>query len=71
MDCGNFCISWILSNINQKYEDLDFIFSEKFPEVSLLPKIWISLLKHFLDIEIIHENEKIFINLNKEEIPLL
>ena len=71
MDCGNFCISWILSNINQKYEDLDFIFSENFPEVSLLPKIWISLLKHFLDIEIIHENEEVFINLNKEEIPLL
>ena len=71
MDCGNFCISWILSKINHKFEQSDFIFSEVFPWVSLLPKIWISLLKHFQDIKIIHEDQDIFINLKDEELPLL
>jgi len=71
MDCGNYCISRILSNINQKFDSSDFIFSEIFPWVSLLPKIWILLLKYSLNIEIIHENVEVFINLNKEELPLL
>ena len=71
MDCGNFCISWILSKINHKFEQSDFIFSEVFPWVSLLPKIWISLLKHFQDIKIIHEDQDIFINLKNEEFQLV
>jgi len=71
MDCGNYCISRILSNINQKFYSSDFIFSEIFPWVSLLPKIWILLLKYSLNIEIIHENAEVFVNLNKEELPLL
>ena len=71
MDCGNFCISWILSKINHKFEQSDFIFSEVFPWVSLLPKIWILLLKYFPNIQIIHENQDIFINLKDDEIPIL
>ena len=71
MDCGNYCISRILSQVNQKFEQSDFIFSEVFPWVSLLPKIWILLLKYFPNIEIIHEREDIFINLKNDELPLL
>ena len=71
MDCGNYCISRILSDINQKFEQSDFIFSEIFPKGSLLPKIWITLLKYFSNIEIIHEYQDIFINLKSEEVPLL
>ncbi len=71
MDCGSYCISWILSKTNQKFKQSDFIFSEVFPKGSLLPKIWIILLKNFLDVEIIHENKDIFINLKNDEIPLL
>ena len=71
MDCGNFCISRLLSKKNQEYSSWDFIFSEVFQWVSLLPKIWILLLKYYPDIEIIHENPDIFINLKDDEIPLL
>ena len=71
MDCGNYCISWILSKINQTFEQSDFIFSEVFPWVTLLPKIWIILLKYSPNIEVIHEIEDIFINLKDEELPLL
>lgn len=71
MDCGNYSISWILSEINQDFEQSDFIFSEVFSWVSLLPKIWILLLKYFKNIEIIHEHQDIFINLKGEELPLL
>jgi len=71
MDCGNYCISWILSKINQTFEQSDFIFSEVFQWVSLLPKIWIILLKYSPNIEVIHEIEDIFINLKDEELPLL
>ena len=71
MDCGNYCISRILSEINQEFEQSDFIFSEVFPWVTLLPKIWILLLKYFPNIEIIHEHQDIFINLKSEEVPLL
>ena len=71
MDCGNYCISWILSGINQKFEQSNFIFSEVFPWVWLLPKIWIFLLKYFSNVEITHENPSIFINIKNEELPLL
>lgn len=71
MDCGNFCISWILSKINHNSEQSDFIFSEVFPWVSLLPKIWILLLEDFSNVKIIHEKQDIFINLKDEEFPLL
>lgn len=71
MDCGNYCISWILPKINQAFEQSDFIFSEVFPWVTLLPKIWMILLKYFPNIEIIHESEQIFINLKDDELPLL
>jgi hypothetical protein len=71
MDCGNYGISWILSEINQYFEQSDFIFSEVFSWVSLLPKIWIVLLKYFTNIEIIHEHQDIFINIKDEELPIL
>ncbi len=71
MDCGNYCISRILSEINQKFEQSDFIFSKIIPKGSLLPKIWIVLLKYFSNIEIIHEYQDVFINLKSEEVPLL
>lgn len=71
MNCWNFCISWILSHNNQNYKESDSIFSEIFPWVSLLSKIWLLLLDFSLKVEIIHENEEIFINLKKDEIPLL
>lgn len=71
MDCGNFCISWILSKLNHKFEQSDFIFSEVFPGVTLLPKIWILISKYFQKVEIIHENQDIFINLKDEELPLV
>ena len=71
MDCGNYCISWILLKINQNFGQSDFIFSEFFLWVTLLPKIWIILLKYFSNVEIIHENPDIFINLKDEEVPLL
>ncbi len=71
MDCGNYCISWILSNNDLKFEESDFIFSEVFPWVTLLPKIWITLLKYFPNIEIIHEHKDIFINIKDEELPIL
>lgn len=71
MDCWNFCISWILSQSNQKYEESDFIFSEVFPGVTLLSKIWILLLDYFPNVEIIHEHPDIFINLTDDELPLL
>ena len=71
MDCGNFCTYRLLSKFDQEYSGWDSIFSEVFPWVSLLPKIWILLLKYCPNIEIVHENEDIFINLKDEEIPLL
>ena len=71
MDCGNFCISWILSKINHNFEQSDFIFSEVSPWVSLLPKIWILLLEDFSNVKIIHEKQDIFINLKNDELPLL
>jgi hypothetical protein len=71
MDCGNFCISWILSKINHKFEQSDFVFSEVFPWVSLLPKIWILLFEHSSNVEIIHEKQDIFIDLKNDELPLL
>ena len=71
MDCGNFCISRLLSKKNQEFSGSDFIFSEVFPWVSLLSKIWIFLLEYYLNIEIVHENQGIFINLKDDEIPLL
>ncbi len=71
MDCGNYCISRILSEINQEFEQSDFIFSKVFPWVWLLPKIWITLLRCFPDVEIIHEIRDIFVNLKNDEIPLL
>lgn len=71
MDCGNYCISRILSEKNQNFEKSDFIFSEVFPGVGLLPKMGILLLKYFPEIEIIHEHQDIFINLKNEEISLL
>ena len=71
MDCGNSCISRLLSKLHQKYSGSDFIFSEVFSWVTLLPKIWILLLKYCPNIKIIHENEDIFINLKDDELPLL
>ena len=71
MDCGNFCTSWILSQHNYRYEETDFIFSEVFPGGSLLSKIWILLLDFFDSVEIVHEYDDIFINLNEDEVPLL
>lgn len=71
MDCGNFCISWLLSKKDQEFSGSDFIFSEVFPWVSLLSKIWIFLLEYYSNIEIVHENQGIFINLKDDEIPLL
>ena len=71
MDCGNFCIYRLLSKFGQEYPSSDFIFSEVFQWVSLLPKIWILLLKYCPNIEIVHENEEIFTNLKDEELPLL
>lgn len=71
MDCGNYSISWILSEIDHDFEQSDFIFSEVFSWVSLLPKIWIVLLKYFSNVEIIHEYQDIFINIKDEELPLL
>jgi len=71
MDCGNFCTYRLLSKFNQEYSGSDFIFSEVFPWVSLLPKIWILLLKYSPDIKIVHENEDIFINLKDDEFLLL
>ena len=71
MDCGNYCISRILSKINYNFERSDFIFSEVFPWVSLLPKIWILLFEHSPNVGIIHEKQDIFINLKDEELPLL
>ena len=71
MDCWNFCISWILSQHNHNYEESDFIFSETFPGVNLLSKIWILLLDFFDSVEIVHEYEDIFTNLNEDEVPLL
>ena len=71
MDCGNFCISWILSKINYNFEQSDFIFSKVFPGVTLLPKIWILISKYFQKVEIIHEKQDVFINLKNEELPLL
>lgn len=71
MDCGNYCISWILSEINQEFKQSDFIFSEIFPKGSLLPKIWIILLKYSSNIEIIHEHQDVFINIKDEERPIL
>ena len=71
MDCGNYSISWILSGVNQDFKQSDFIFSEVFPWVSLLPKIWIILLKYFSNLEIIHERQDVFINLKNEELPIL
>ena len=71
MDCGNYSISWILSGVNQYFKQSDFIFSEVFPWVSLLPKIWIILLKYFSNLEIIHERQDVFINLKNEELPIL
>jgi len=71
MDCGSFCISWILSKINHDFKQSDFIFSEIFPWVSLLPKIWILLLDCFSNVEIVHVNQEIFINLKNEELLLL
>lgn len=71
MDCGNYCILRILSEKNQNFEKSDFIFSEVFPGVGLLPKMGILLLKYSPEIEIIHEHQDIFINLKNEEILLL
>lgn len=71
MDCWNFCVSWILRNNHQEYNSSDFIFSTICPGVSLIPKIWILLIEFGYDIEIIHQYEEIFINLNEDEIPLL
>ena len=71
MDCWNFCISWILSQHNHNYEESDFIFSETFPGVNLLSKIWFLLLDFFDNVEIVHEYEEIFINLNEDELQLL
>ena len=71
MDCWSFCISCILKENHQEYNSSDFIFSTIFPSVSLVPKIWILLIEFWYDVEIIHESEDIFINLNEDEIPLL
>jgi hypothetical protein len=71
MDCWNFCVSRILKENHQEYNNSDFIFSEIFQGVSLVSKIWILLIEFWYDVEIIHEHEEIFINLNKDEIPLL
>ena len=71
MDCWNFCISWILSQHNHNYEESDFISSETFSGVNLLSKIWFLLLDYFDDVEIVHEYENIFINLQEDELPLL
>ena len=71
MDCGNFCISRILAQRNHDYEESDFIFSETLPGATLLSKIWFFLLNFFDNVEIVHENGDIFVNLNKDEIPLL
>lgn len=71
MDCGNFCISRLLSKNNQEFLGSDFIFSEVFPWVSLLPKIWILLLKYYPNVEIVHESTDIFVNIKYEEFPLL
>ena len=71
MDCGNYCISRILSEANLEFKQSDFIFSEIFPKGSILPKIWIILLKTYPDIEIIHEHQDVFINIKDEELPIL
>ena len=71
MDCWNFCISRILSQHNHNYEESNFIFSETFPGVSLLSKIWILLLDFFDNVEIVHGCDDIFINLDENELSLL
>lgn len=71
MDCGNFCTSWILAQRNYNYAESDFVFSEVFPWVTLLSKIWFLLLDFFDNVEIVHEDRDIFVNLNEDEIPLL
>lgn len=70
MDCWNFTINFLLKNKGIISKRSYSIFSEIFPNVSLLPKIWITLLKYFDNVEIIHEQKDIFINLKKDEIPL-
>jgi ABC-type bacteriocin/lantibiotic exporter with double-glycine peptidase domain len=68
MDCWNFSINRIL---NDKWKSIEYdeekIFSEFYPEVSLLPKIWKILLKVFPNVLIIHENNELFINIENEE----
>ena len=70
MDCWNFSIKYLLKNKNIQYQENDFIFSEVFEWVTLLPKIWIELLNYYNKVIIMHECEDVFINLNEDEIPL-
>ena len=70
MDCWNFSIKYLLKNKNIQYQENDFIFSEVFEWVTLLPKIWIELLNYYNEVIIMHECEDVFINLNEDEIPL-
>ena len=68
MDCWNYSINRIL---NDKGIDVDYdeesIFSEYYPEFSILPKIGKVLLKVFPNVLIIHENTELFINLKSQE----
>ena len=70
MDCWNFSIKYLLKNKNIQYQENNFIFSEVFEWVTLLPKIWIELLNYYNEVIIMHECEDVFINLNEDEIPL-
>jgi hypothetical protein len=47
--------------------DEESIFSEYYPEFSILPKMGKILLKVFPNVLIIHENTELFINLQSQE----
>ena len=68
MNCWNFSLERILKN---KWYDInydqEYILSEYYPDVSLLPKIWKILLKSFPNVLILHENTELFINIETED----
>ena len=68
MDCWNYSINRISNNSWKEINyDEESIFSEFYPEVSILPKIGKILLKKFPNVLIIHENTELFIDLQTEE----
>lgn len=68
MDCWNYSINRILNDKGSEVNyDEESIFSEYYPEFSILPKIGKVLLKVFPNVLIIHENTELFINLKSQE----